>query len=225
MNDHSTKATEPKRKKLILLNGPPGCGKDTGANAICAYVSKHAQYLAPRHFKFAEPLKKAAHALVDAFVSWDHFDRPEWAKLKDVPSGEFFGLSPRELYIKLSEGFAKPVFEKDFFGFVMRKRLGKAQGCMVAVISDAGFVEEVENLVKFVGADRVLILEIHANGKDFSGDSRGYIGDEIKRLHPEVTLMKIPNDFGDINDRELFKVYCQGAAKKFLKLEEREGVL
>lgn len=218
-------STNQVKKKIIVLNGPPGVGKDTAASAICGYISKHAAFYHPRHMKMAEPLKKAAHALVDAFPSWDYYDLPEHAKEKDRPSGDFMGLTPRELYIKLSEGFCKSVFGDDFFGMIMRKRIHKAQGCQVVVISDAGFVDEIDNLIRYVSPENVLLLELYSDGKDFKDDSRGYIGEVLKEVHPKLTLKRLRNEFGDQADKELFRIYCQGAAKGWLKIEEKVGVL
>lgn len=212
---------EIQRKKLIILNGPPGSGKTTGALAICGYISKHAAYMQPRHFQIAEPLKKGAHALVEAFDSWDHFDKPLNASLKDRPSGDYLGLTPRELYIKLGT-FMTTVFGDEVQGMIMRKRLHRAQGCMVGVISDGGFVPEVNNLIEYATPENVLIIELHSIGCTFDNDSRNYIGDELKQLHPEITVRRIHNEKGDQADLELFRIYCMGAAKGFLKIEEKQ---
>lgn len=221
----TTSPTKGPGKKVIILNGPPGVGKDTAANAMCGYISKHAQYMQPRHMKIAEPLKKAAHALVDAFPSWDYFDQPEFAKLKDRPSGDFMGMTPRELYDKL-DVFARTVFGDAFFGMIMRKRMHKAQGCQVVVISNTGPIEEITNIIDYVQPENVMIIELYSTGKDFPADSdRGYIGEVVKELYPKVKVMRLTNDFGDAADKELFRIYCQGAAKSFLKIEEKQGVL
>lgn len=209
-NDHPA-------RKVVILNGPPGSGKNTGALAICGYVSQHATWMQPRHLKFAEPLKRATHALVDTALPWDAFDRPESGKLKNVPSGDFMGLSPREFYIALSEKFMKPEFGDDFLGYIMRKRMVRAKGCMLFVMSD-GQLAEVANVIDYVGARNVLIIELEAPGCTFEGDSRSYIGKDLQSRHDKLVVRRIQND---LEDRELFRIFCIGAAKKFLQIEER----
>jgi hypothetical protein len=186
------------------------------------YVSSHAPYYRPRHMKFAEPLKKATHQLfgIDHWA-WDHFDKPEFAHLKDEPCPEFFSRTPREMYIKMSEEFAKPQVHPQFFGWVARRKIGTANS-IAFLFSDSGFIEELHPVIEYVTPASVMIVEIHADGKSFSGDSRGYIGDKVKELYPDITVRKIPNTFGDSQDKELFRVYCRGAVKGFLNIEEKE---
>lgn len=212
---------EIQRKKLIIFNGPPGSGKDTGAVAICGYISKHAPYMQPRHFKFMEPLKKGAHALLNVFDSWDFFDTPQGRLTKNMATSDYFGLTPVELYDKVGI-FMRHAFGDEVLGMIMRKSLHRAQGCQVGVISDGGFVPEVANLIEYATPANVLLIELHSPGLSFEGDSRGYIGNELKALYPDITLKKIKNDKGDQADLELFRIYCMGAAKGFLKIEEKQ---
>ncbi len=204
-------------KKVILFNGPPGVGKDTASWAVSGYLSREAPYLNCRKLKMAEPIKKATHAAFDVFHSWDYYDSEKGAKEKEIPSIDFFGATPRAAYIEVATMFRQS-HGAEFFGFVMRKRILKAQGCQVVLIDDCGFVDEMEPVIRLVTEKNVMIVELHAQGKDFSSDSRGYIGDELKKKYPKITLRKITNHFGNAEEREIFRVLCQGAAQSFLKL-------
>lgn len=209
-------------KKVILFNGPPGVGKDTAVRTAITYLFTHAPYLNAKHMKFAEALKKATHALfgVDHW-NWDHFDKPENAPYKDVPCGEFFGMSPREAYISMSEDYAKPKIDPLFFGWIARRKIGVSNSnCFL--FSDSGFVDELDPIVRYVTPESMLLVELYAKDKSFKSDSRGYIGDEVKKRWPGITVRKITNEFGDAQDLELFRMYCKGAVKSFLDIEERK---
>jgi DNA polymerase III delta prime subunit len=214
-------STEPATnfKKLILLNGPPGVGKDEAAQTIRSYLTEHAQWLQATHIKMSEPHKKAAHAIHAVFESWDHYDRREYQHLKETPNDDFLGLSPREAYIEMSNALKKLHGEKAL-GYIMRRRLVQLTTSSVFIISDTGFVEEMEPIIHLVDEKNVMLIELSAIGKDFSKDSRGYIGDELKQKYPKITVRKIENTFGDMHDKALFQVMCKGAAKKFLQIND-----
>lgn len=154
--------------KIILLNGPPGSGKDTAANFF------HDEYGA-YHTKFAKALKEATHALYGLGALPDDF----FESTKNKPNAVFFGLSPRQAYIKVSEELVKPALGQRFFGEVMRETCKRAvaDGNEVIVISDSGFAEEAQPLIREFGVANVRLLQIHAEarGCTFEGDSRSYI--------------------------------------------------
>lgn len=209
-------------KRVIIINGPPGVGKDTAAGAIMAFIVANEPWKQPRLLKIAEPIKKAAHMLfgLDSY-SWDHYDKEGFQKHKDVPCGEFLGDSPRTAYIAISD-YAKSKFGEEFFGWIARRKMAAMKTAGVFVL-DGGIAEELPPVIDYVGAEHVLILEIHSVGKTFENDSRGYIGEELKDKYPNIKVQRVFNEFSDdIQDRELFKIYCKGAAKKFLNIEEKD---
>lgn len=209
-------------KKVILFNGPPGVGKDTAVRTALSYLTTHAPWHHARHIKFAEPLKKATHALYGVHHwDWQFFDKKENAKFKDTPCGEFFGKSPRQAYISMSEDYAKTI-DPDFFGYVAVRTMAGATTSSCFLFSDSGFLSELEPVIEFVGAENVMIVELYSDQHTFEDDSRGYIGKAAKDKYPKITVKKINNEFGDTQDEELFKVYCKGAVKGFLNIEERE---
>lgn len=172
---------------LILLNGPPGAGKDTAGRAIAAKVPN------ARVMKFARRLKESVHADY-GFPSLPH---DAFEAVKDEPNAAFFGKTPRQAYITKSESMVKPVLGDDFYGRVfLRDMMAEAAlGAEAVVVTDSGFAIEAMPAVRHVGRDRVLLLRVRAEGrrKTFAGDSRGYI-----RI-PGVACVDVHND-GDEDD-------------------------
>jgi hypothetical protein len=60
----------------------------------------------------------------------------------------------------------------------------RMQGARVFVFSDGGFADEWAPIIEYVGEENFMLVEVHSETKDFSNDSRGYIGDELKLLYP-----------------------------------------
>jgi hypothetical protein len=211
-----------KGRKVIIFNGPPGSGKDTGALIVYNYLMIHAEYLRPRHITFMEPVKRAAHSLYNIH-EWppNYFDQPyfpERHKQKDVPHGEFFGLTPREAYTHVAD-CAKGKHGDEFLGFVMRRRMRQSSGCMVFIISDCGFIEELAPVVRLVGESNVLFIELVAAGKNYDNDVREDLRVDVAARFPKVKIQRIMNDF---DDKELFRIYCHGAVKAFLDIQEKD---
>lgn len=214
---------DPERRKVIIFNGPPGSGKDTGSEALRSFVQIHAPYLKPTHMKFSEPLKRAAHALYAVFHNWDYYDTKEGAPYKNMSSGDFLGLSPREAYIEMFRKLAE-LHDERALGFVMRKRIVRNNFNSVVICSDGGRLADLEPVINLVGQRNILVVEVHATGITWDRDIRHYIGAEVQEKFPHVQVIKLPNTIGTREDKELFKMLCQGVAKKFLGIEEREGV-
>lgn len=153
---------------FIGLNGPPGVGKDTFAQVLMNSPVLDSLALC-HHVKFAAPLKAAAHALFGG-----HYDEGR----KNQPSP--YGPTWRELYIGMSEDYAKKITDNEsIFGVLMVERIQeaiKASGRPTMFIcSDCGFEPEQWPVIEHVGADNCLYWNIHRDGHTFSNDSRGYI--------------------------------------------------
>jgi len=151
--------------KIVLLNGPPGSGKDAAGRAL-------AQSHDAKLFKFATALKEATHALFGMpGIVTDAFEA-----VKNEPSPQFLGLSPREAYTKIAEAAVKPAFGAEIFGQLLTRQLALYKNfCSLAVITDSGFASEAAPVVREFGAKNVLLLRCHRPGKSFAGDSRGYL--------------------------------------------------
>jgi hypothetical protein len=212
----------PDWRKIILFNGPPRCGKSFGADRVMSFIRHNAPWTYPRLLDAAEPLKRAAHALYCAFHGWDYYDTKEGEAQKGLATGDFLGMSPREVYIALSEDFLKPKHGEEVVGFLLRKRIIREANSQIFVIPNAGFLPELDPLVKLVGQRNILLIEVHTADRTFEGDSRSYIGDAAKEKYPHIHLKKLPNVIGNDEDKAFYTMLCHGTAKTFLGIEEKE---
>lgn len=167
---------------VVLLNGPPRCGKDT--------AGVHLAQLIPNSMvvKFAGPLKRMTHIAYGLPVIPDDF----FEQLKDKPLDAFFGLTPRQAYIKMSEEQIKPFLGVDHFGKLLRRCIWReyCAGKRVFFVTDSGFGPEAVPVINSIGNNNTLLLRLHAEkrGVSFAGDSRSYIS------LPEVTAYDIDNN-------------------------------
>jgi hypothetical protein len=170
-------------QKVVIFNGPPRSGKDT----ICDHLYK--QF--PQHIirtRFAESLKLGCHAL----LGLQNTTAEEFNDVKDEPQELLGGRTWRQVYIHIAERGLKDFFDKELFGRVMLNSLrhklaekafiqhgsyGSDPDRQVVVISDCGFVEEIQPLIRYFTPDRLVLIRIHRRGFDYGLDSRGYIVD------------------------------------------------
>lgn len=161
--------------RMIFLNGPPGCGKDTAARVIIEQINNDAmlRQLNPIEVKFSWPLKSALQhffSLTDAEVKLFEQD-------KEKPRQALLGKSWRQAQISLSEGWAKPWYDDpEIFGKLFWERM-RRQGTssLLWICSDSGFKDEATAVINNIGTKNCLLLRIHRAGCDFANDSRGYI--------------------------------------------------
>ena len=139
---------------IILLNGPPGCGKDTIAKIIKKKIGS-------KDYKMSKPIKDAFSALFGIQGQLLH------ELLEERKDEAFFtanaNITPREVLIKLSEDFMKPLFGDDCFGQVAINNLGKIAWKHLT-ISDCGFNAEVPPITKAHGCDKVKAILISRDG-------------------------------------------------------------
>lgn len=115
--------------------------------------------------------------LVEIAIVIANVDMATWTKWyveKEAPRNELWGLSCRQFLIKISEDVIKPNFDKQYFGKTLTKKLLYG----VNIVTDGGFYEEIEPIVEDIGAENILVIRLHREGCDYSGDSRGWIKDE-----------------------------------------------
>lgn len=172
MKSHSIKSI------AVVLNGPPGCGKDTIANRIVekGLVENLGKPLFHKHqFKDALYEHTAKHFKVDLdkFIHYAS-DRD----LKDSKSlAGLGGRTPRQALIHVSEEIYKPREGVDYFGRVeaarVREHKGRLGGIINVIYPDGGFESEVPPIESEF--DAVLIIRLHRDGFNFEGDSRNYL--------------------------------------------------
>jgi hypothetical protein len=181
--------------KLVLLNGPPRCGKDTAAKAIISYIEKKA--LAdperPPHVvleRFSMPIKRAFAGMIDAEIDAEgNVLDYEPDKDKIIP---LLGMSYRRWQILFSESFMKPLISGDIFGRLLLSRIEALPLDSVVVVPDCGFQIEVEAVLRsdifHEGKLRAFLVQVYRPGCTFAGDSRRYIS------HPHIRNVVIQND-------------------------------
>lgn len=168
--------------KIVFLNGPPHCGKDTAAEMLSKSFPATLR-------KLAAPLKASAAAMLGETVEWLEAN-------KDKPDPRLNGETVRSFIINISENLIKPLYGDDFFGRCMVGELDKLVGTTQFVfITDSGFLGESAPVVKAFGITNCLKVEIHRPGKDFSKDSRSYWhmdGLREVKLHNDGGLDQLP---------------------------------
>ncbi|HEI0612395.1 TPA: hypothetical protein SIF59_004278 [Escherichia coli] len=174
-----------KHKLGVVLNGPPGCGKDTIANIIVSggLFVKH-------QFKDALYEHTAKHFQID-LDKFIHYAADR--NLKDSKSlAGLGGRTPREALIYVSEVVYKPRHGSDYFGLVearnLEEHVGRLGGSIDVIYPDGGFTSELAPIERVL--DSLVIIRLHRSGFDFKGDSRNYIylPDTEKRTSFDVYL-------------------------------------
>lgn len=154
---------------IVILNGPPGCGKDTIANIL----ETEYDFL---HHSMKASLIKAAAGVAGVSEGQLHLLLNN-RDIKEVPRVDMAGLSPRQLLIHTSEAVVKPMFGKGIFGQREAKKCQQAiqAGHWSIVYSDGGFPEELEAMAQELGEENILLVRLRRDGYTFDGDSRNYL--------------------------------------------------
>lgn len=204
-------------KRVILLNGPPSSGKDLSAiilrNMLIDRADSASLPYRPEIMKFADPLKMAAHTLLNIPHSCEYYEKEFGNAWKDTEGVEFFGKTPRSEYIALSETYAKVRHGDDIFGRILARRIQLHKGIGTFIVPDSGFYQEAIPIIKYVGLDNLCLIQLSRNGTSFAGDSRGYIGAALKEQYPGLRTIDIPND----NDKSFLTAMLKGVMGRFMK--------
>ncbi len=177
-------------KKVIVLNGAPGAGKDTFRDLLANYADF--QKVDYKDILFNELL----NGVGSVKTQW-------WLKnykpgFKDEPQDELNGFSMREILINFSENYIKPMKGTNFFAEEMVYKITQSPS-KTFVIADIGFQYELDALTNEEWFD-VTVLRIDKQGCDFENDSRchlsydkiGYINnyDTIDDLKAQAKFVK-----------------------------------
>lgn len=157
--------------KVILLNGPPRSGKDTAGEILARRIRR------AKVVKFAGCLKLATQAMVHTFIGVDMPNRVDmYEVVKD--NHAFRGKTWRQLYIGVSELLCKPLFGGAFFGEMLVSEMQRLAALHdVFVVTDGGFVQELDPVIEFVGRGNLHVVKISRPGTSYARDSRGYLPD------------------------------------------------
>lgn len=156
---------------IIILNGPPGTGKDEAC--LCL------QSKGLKHLSFKEELFKATFAYFGVSKDWfmnDYNNRI--IKEKPEPQLQVNGvsLSRRDALIYVSEQYLKPKYGNDYFGIQASKNIEPE---LDYCFSDGGFIDELIPIINKIGTDNICIVQLTREGCDFSSDSRRYFDGEM----------------------------------------------
>lgn len=153
--------------KVIILNAPPACGKDT----IGSIIADMNQIYGVRMLSFKAPMFEIARAILgDSRFEYFMF-LYEDRLYKEEPESMLNGKSPREFMIWISESIIKPEFGNNYFGLRMVEAV--KSGSAPAIITDGGFSEETIALIE--AGIQVHVCRLHREGFTFEGDSRNYL--------------------------------------------------
>lgn len=183
------------QSKIILLNGPIGCGKTEAVKRL----KKEYAVVDRRCKDHLFTLTHEFFCMSEREFTQHYEDRATKEKPKEefavstrafnalaphigaVPmSHETFGsdlikLSVREALIYVSEVICKPTFGSDYFGVARAKSIQPGD---LAIDDSCGFDEEIPPTLSKLGTGNVLLIRIHGRGS-FDGDSRRYIKDNV----------------------------------------------
>jgi hypothetical protein len=155
-------------KRVVILNGPPGCGKDTIGAALLDQME-----CITSSFKYDLYEATAAYYNVDLkrfiALATDRNTKEQYCKN--------LNRSPREAMIFVSEEVFKPRYGRDYFGLKAYNRVMDYYSPKTVIFTDGGFEEEI-----MVFPERgipTVIIQLHGRG-DFENDSRDY----VCLLHP-----------------------------------------
>lgn len=162
-------------KRVVFLNGPPRCGKDTITNQLVSMLPDS------ENVKFSAPLKEALPVFFG--ISDEYVEALE--QHKELPFSRLLDKTWREVQISLSETWAKPTFGKEVFGQIATNKI-KASNNSLFFISDSGFPEEANAVVREIGRLNCLLVRVIREGCDFSNDSRSYWKNETEI--PEISI-------------------------------------
>lgn len=173
---------------IVLLNGPPGSGKDLIAGQLSSTLDVQTceakQALYTKFFDYYAEQQRL-HGLPETFLTQDARDAWKATYLqdrtrKDAPCDDLPNrITPREGMIYVAENVIKPKYGASWFAEKLVEDIQKRRAtASIVVVSDVGFPEEVQAIVRSSCAKGgVVLCHVHRAGTTFAGDSRTYVND------------------------------------------------
>lgn len=190
---------------IVIFNGPPGSGKDEAA----AWLGRRGfAHLSFKHYLFRETI---AEFDVDTVWFMDGFNN---RAMKELPEEDLRGMSRRQAMIYTSEDVIKPKYGKSYFGDQVASQLEEDEKY---VISDGGFVEEIQPLIDKVGAENMLLVQLVREGCSYRSDSRRYFNGQLIGRFVAGGLSHMEEEY--VLETELpiptYRIYNNGTIEQF----------
>ena len=160
-------------KKIIILNGPARCGKDTAAEAITNYLG--AENVA--HIKLSQPLKD-----ITSLVMGQPSSMLELSK----DFNTFKGMTYRDMQIMVFNEFAK-YLGQDWLGELFVRTIQNEERDYI-VCSDGGRPEDMQKAFQVFPKGSIMVVQIMREGCYFDHDIRMYIS------APRAVMKHVVND-------------------------------
>lgn len=208
--------------RLVLLNGPMGCGKTELAKCLKYQYDAVDRRCKDKLFNLTQDL-----FCVDPRTFFEIYDNRD---LKEVPNERFmlkgtqyallmeylkkdfefaycdkmYPISIRDAMIYVSEFLCKPAFGSDYFGLARAKSIRPNE---IAVDDSCGFDDEVPPSLNLLGQENVIAIRIYGRGS-FENDSRSYIKDG---------LVENTYDVYNTGSEDVFQSECLTIIRNFLE--------
>jgi len=132
------------------------------------------RYLSSKVITIAEPLYLAIPVMFG-------IHQKEWEQMytdKEGKSDKLYGMSPREAMQWLAEDVLKPTFGPAHLGNVAAEKasLAACDGIGLVIVSDGGFVEEMQSFVDKLGNKNCVILQVIRYEEPSQIDTRIMLG-------------------------------------------------
>ncbi len=177
--------------KIVILNGPPRCGKDTAAIA----VTKSLKDCGCVHMKISQPLKDIARGVFG--LSNKQLEATKFSVLSGHP------CSYVDAQIQIYQHLSK-IFGASWLGKALVHKINATEFPYI-VLSDGGRPADITPLLLEYGPKNLMIIQIMREGCSFSGDIRSYIS-----ASADVQIKPIIND-----NKEAYEKRVQQICEEF----------
>jgi hypothetical protein len=190
---------------IILLNGPPGSGKDTAAEFIILALGNSKVH----HDKLSKPLKSSLRTIFNFSIT----EMRALEAYKDHSNGPEYGdLSWRQMQIEMFKSLEASYGPRVLGHLFVRRNRDNAK--RHTVISDAGRTIEIQPIIESNPFDQIGCIHLSRPECDYSNDIREYI--DTKDIgHVE--------DVNNKYDLELFKAQIRKVLRKWELLDDEDN--